>query len=78
MGWRQPTVASLVDPKRLPGFFFLFSILIFIYFLKYETIVLYVLQFFWLIFFCLATVPTFERKVLKFGIEERKNLSLTP
>ena len=32
------------------------SILIFVYFFKYETIVLYVLQFFLLIFFCLGSV----------------------
>ena len=57
MSWTKSLYVCLqVDPKRLQGFIFLISILIFVYFLKYKTIVLYVLQFSLLIFFCLGSV----------------------
>ena len=48
--------------KRLPGFFFLFNILIFIYFFKDETIETHACAFLTLNIFAICRVPTFMRR----------------
>jgi hypothetical protein len=49
-------LAVQANPKRLPGFFFHFNILIFIYFFKYETIETHACAFLTLIILSTATV----------------------
>ena len=53
--------SQLVEPKRLPGFFFSLQYFI-LFFFRYETIVLYVLQLSLLIYFCLGSVDDHERQ----------------
>ena len=64
-GWKLAGLVVLFSRQLLNGsqdFFSCFDTLIFIYFFKYETIFLYVLQFFLLIFFCLDSVKNLARK----------------
>ena len=69
IGWIGGCTILQANPKRLPGFFFLLNMLIFIYFFKYDTIETHACSFLTLIIVARAGVQKYFGPIVHFEAE---------